>query len=62
MERIEILYAVILLANFGLVAYAIIRLIRKSFQNPRAFNTGWIWVVVLLQGIGALIYLAANKK
>ena len=62
MEFIEIIVGLLLFVNFGAVIYAIWDVIKRNYRSARTVNIGWIWIIILLQGIGALLYFTIQKK
>jgi TRAP-type C4-dicarboxylate transport system permease small subunit len=62
MEFTEIIVGLLLLVNFGAIVYAIWDVIKRNYHSARKVNTGWIWIIILLQGIGALLYFTIQKK
>ena len=58
----ELLIGLLLALNIGLVIYALIDIVKSNFQKPRQVKTGWIWVVILFQGPGSLIYFLTKEK
>jgi hypothetical protein len=61
MEQIEIIIGILLAMNFGSVIYAIYDITKRNFRKMGSANVGWIWIVILLQGLGSVIYFL-NKK
>jgi hypothetical protein len=62
MEFTEIIVGLLLLVNFGAIVYAIWDVIKRNYHSARKVNTAWIWIIILLQGIGALLYFTIQKK
>ena len=58
----EILIALLLALNIGAIIYALIDIVKSNFQKPRQVKTGWIWVVILFQGPGSLIYFLTKER
>jgi len=58
----ELLIGLLLALNIGAIIYALIDIVKSNFHNPRQVNTGWIWVVILFQGPGSLIYFLTKEK
>ncbi len=58
----ELLIGLLLALNIGAVIYALIDIVKSNFHKPRQVKTGWIWVVILFQGPGSLIYFLTKEK
>ncbi len=58
----ELLIGLLLALNIGAIIYALIDIVKSNFHNPRQVKTGWIWVVILFQGPGSLIYFLTKEK
>lgn len=58
----ELLIGLLLALNYGAILYALFDILKSNFQKPRQVKTGWIWVVILFQGPGSLIYFLTKEK
>ena len=58
----ELLIGLLLALNIGTIIYALIDIVKSNFHKPRQVKTGWIWIVILFQGPGSLIYFLTKEK
>ena len=58
----EFLIGLLLALNIGVIIYALIDILKSNFQKPRQVKTGWIWVVIIFQGPGSLIYFLTKER
>jgi hypothetical protein len=58
----EIIIGLLLALNIWAIFYALYDINKKNFQKPRQVNMGWVWVVLLFQGVGSLIYFSSNER
>lgn len=57
----ELLIGLLLALNIGAIIYALFDIVKSNFDKPRQVKTGWIWVVVLFQGPGSLLYFLTKE-
>jgi hypothetical protein len=62
MELMEITIGIMLAINFGSVIYAIYDITKSNFHKRGSANIGWIWIVILFQGPGSILYFLNKKK
>ncbi len=58
----KLLVGLLLALNIGAIIYALIDIVKSNFHRSRQVKTGWIWVVILFQGPGSLIYFLTKEK
>jgi hypothetical protein len=58
----EIIIGLLLALNIWAIIYALYDINKKNFQKPRQVNMGWVWVVLLFQGVGSLIYFSSKER
>jgi hypothetical protein len=58
----EIIIGLLLALNIWSIIYALYDINKKNFQKPRQVNMGWVWVVLLFQGVGSMIYFSSKER
>ncbi|MDP4657404.1 MAG: PLDc N-terminal domain-containing protein [Algoriphagus sp.] len=58
----EIVIGLLFALNICAIIYALYDINKKNFQKPRQVNTGWVWVILLFQGLGSLIYFSNKER
>ena len=58
MDLIEVIISIALITNYSLALLGIFSIFKRKYSNPKSVHIIWIWVIILFQGIGGLLYFS----